>query len=151
EIELRELLGATDRRGRVPAQAGVHHEFYLGPDALASGADMGNVALFAQTHRPPAELDRLKAQVNQLPADLLRLCRRIAKENGSVGEKGLLEAATKKLVDRPAGDFADDVPEGDFNAAHGLDDSSLAPEVDCSLVHALDEPFDLERILAKHA
>src|SRR5262249_4466116 len=111
----------------------------------------GNVAVFAQAHRPPAKFDRLKTLVNQLPADFLGLGRCVAKENGSIGKKCFFETAAKKLIDWPSGGFADDVPQGDLNAAHGLDDSSLTSEVDRPFIHAMNESLDFERILAQNA
>src|SRR5947208_1398556 len=76
QVELGELLGPADRGRRVPAQAGIDHQLDGRAEPLAGGADVGDVALFALAHRPPAELDGPEALVGELPGDLLRLGRR---------------------------------------------------------------------------
>src|SRR5262249_28897087 len=63
----------------------------------------------------------------------------------------LAEGAPQELVHRPAGRFADDVPQGDLDAAHRLDDRAVAAEEDRAFVHAVDEAVDLEGIVADDA
>ena len=151
QIERLELPGPADRGRRVPAQAGIHHQFDVRRPALPGRAHLGDVALLALAHRPPAELDGPEALADQFAADALRLGRRVAEQDGGVGAELLAEAAAQQLVDRPFRRLADDVPQGDLDAAHRLDDRSLPAEEDRAFVHAVDEAIDLEGILADDA
>src|SRR5438445_6163626 len=112
---------------------------------------MSDIAFLALAHRPPAELDGPVPLLGQVTADALSLARRVAKENRSIGPELLAEAAAQQLINRPFRGLADDVPQRDLNAAHRLDDRPLSAEEDRSLVHHMDEPIDLERVLADHA
>src|SRR5262249_49873555 len=49
------------------------------------------------------------------------------------------------------GRLAEDVPQGDLDAAHRLDGGALPAEEDRALVHAVDEAVDLEGVLAHDA
>src|SRR5207248_202740 len=60
-------------------------------------------------------------------------------------------AAAEQLIDRPARRLAHDVPQGDLDAAHRLDDGALPAEKDGAFVHGVDEPIDLEGVLADDA
>src|SRR5262249_35441733 len=120
-------------------------------DALAGGTDVGDVALLALAHRPPAELDRPVALAGQFAADALRLGRRVAEEDRGVGPELLTEAAAEEVGDLPLGRVATDVPQGDLDPAHGLDGGPLPAEENRALVHAVDEAVDLEGVLAEDA
>src|SRR5439155_9197518 len=97
--------------------------------------------------RSPAELDGAVALIRQGAGRALGLGGRVAEEVGGVGAELLAEAAAQELVDRPAGRLADDVPQGDLDAAHRLDDRTLPAEEDRALVHPVDQAVDLKRIL----
>src|SRR5205823_9723833 len=101
--------------------------------------------------RAPAELDGPVTLLRQVAADALRLRGGVAEEDGGVGAEGLAEAAAEELVDRPLDRLADDVPQGDLDAAHGLDGGALPAEEDRALDHAVDQAVDLERVLAEDA
>ena len=112
---------------------------------------MSDIAFLALAHWPPTELGGPVPLLGQVTADALSLARRVAKENRSIGPELLAEAAAQQLINRPFRGLADDVPQRDLNAAHRLDDRPLPAEKDRSLVHAMDQPIDLERVLADHA
>ncbi len=151
QVERLELLRPADGGGGVPAQTGIDHQLGVRPDALPGRPHMGDVARLALTHRTPAELDGPKALLHQPGADALGLGRRVAEQDGGVGAERLAETAAEELVDRPFRRLADDVPQGDLDAAHRLDDRPLPAEEDRALVHAVDEAVDLERVLADDA
>src|SRR5205085_9023801 len=108
-----------------------------------SGANVSEIAFFALPHRPPTELHRSKPLLDQLSTDALRFDRCVAEKNGRIGSEFLAKTATEKLVNWPAGRLAQDVPQGDRNAAHGLDDCALPAEINCSRIHSVNEPVDL--------
>src|SRR5262249_55295145 len=134
-----------------PAQAGVDHELDVVAQSLPGGANVGNIALLALAHRPPAELDGLVALACELAGDAFGLGRSVAEQDRSIGPERFLEASPQELVDRLAGGLADDVPEGDFDAAHGLDGRPLPTKENRALVHQMNEPIDLEGVLAQNA
>jgi len=63
----------------------------------------------------------------------------------------LRKPAAEQLIDGALDRFANDVPQRDLDATHGLDDGPLSAVKDRAFVHAMDEPIDLERVLAEHA
>src|SRR5205807_389723 len=109
---------------------------------------MSQVALFALSHRPPTKFYGPVALVHELVADLFRLGRRVAEENRRIGAQFFAKCSAEKLINRSPGRLADDVPKGDFDAAHGLNDRPLPAEVDRAFVHAVNEPVDFEWIFS---
>ena len=59
-----------------------------------------------------------------------------------------LVAAAEQIAERNAERLALDVPEGDVDAADGVDHRAAAAEIDGGLVHLAPEPLDIERVLA---
>ena len=112
---------------------------------------MRKVTFFALAHWPPAELYRPITLLGQTPADPLGFLWRVAEENRSVGPKLLAETATEELINRPLRRLADDIPQGDLEPAHRLNDRPLPAIEDRAFVHAMDQAVDLERILPQNA
>ena len=93
----------------------------------------------------------MKPLAGDVAGDLLRLIRAVAEQDRCISAKLLAKAAAEQLVNGPAGCLAEDVPQGNVDGAHGLDGSPLPAVEDGAFVHAMDEPIDLERVLAHHA
>src|SRR5438132_8367078 len=98
EIVRFKLLGPPHGRGRVPAQARIYHQFRVVADAVTGGTDLGQIALFALTHRSPAELDGPIGLPDKFSANAFRLSRRIAKEDRRIGPELLAKRAAEQLV-----------------------------------------------------
>ena len=64
-----------------------------------------------------------------------------------IGADRLSLRAAEQLVDRLSGRFADNIPEGDVDAAHGVDNDAAPPIINRVFIHALPERCDFEGVL----
>ena len=151
QVERLELPGPADGGRGVPAQARIDHELDPLSQSLACGPDVGDVARLALPHRTPAELDRAETLIGQGPADTLGVAGRVAEQDRRIGTEFLAKPTAEQLINGPADRLADDVPQGDLDAAHRLSGRPLPAEKDGPFVHAMDEAVDLEGILAQDA
>src|SRR5947207_399059 len=102
-------------RQRLPQRPLLDAVFEI-PAVRQRGPDVGQVALLALAHRPPAELDGAVTLPGQAAGATLGLGGRVPEEDGGVGPELLAEGATQELVNRPAGRLAGEVPQGDLDA-----------------------------------
>ena len=97
--------------------------------------------------RPPADLERaeaLRLQLQQVLAQRLRLVH----QQRRVGPHALAVASAEQASDRLAGGLAQNIPQGDVDAADRVRDRAAAPEPEGVLMQLLAHALGLQRVLA---
>src|SRR5207244_9944190 len=107
-------------RPKLLAAASVDHDLDVGSDRVAGGLDEQLVRFrVAPTEGSPAELDRAKAARDR-GLQLFAQARRLVEEDGAIRLDALAIATAEEPRDRLAGDLAEEVPEGNIDAAYGV-------------------------------
>ena len=132
----------------VVGPADIDHDRGVRADRVADALDVGAVRLLGLAEVLPAELEGGEARLLEAGRLLAGLDAVRPEEGGGVGADLGVGRAAQEVAERAAERLALDVPEGDVDAADGVDHRAAAAIVDRGLVHLVPEALDVERVLA---
>ena len=146
QVEFLECPGALDGRLGVEDKPGVDHQIQVGSQSPGVLRAPGPRRFGVLSHRVPAELDGREALLGKPPGALAGFRGRGAEERAGVGTQRLCKPAPQQLPDRQAERLSLDVPEGQVDAAHGVDADSAPATVDVGPVHLVPEILGAQRV-----
>ncbi len=149
DVEFGEPFGHADRSPRVPHEPGIDHDIVLRADRAPYFTDKRHIVIGVLPQRLPSEFHRGEPAVHIFPRHAAGLLDRIAEKRTGVCPHLIPPACAEKPPDRHARSLAHDVPEGEIDAAHGLNGGPPPAVIDGPLVHLLPDAMDLEWVLSK--
>ena len=157
-LDPEEIVVAEDRHqrqpilGLLPGRRRVHHQPDVRAHVIAGGADDGfRLADIQAPVRIGDDLDCLQAELQPAIDIAAHFVGRFAQGiDRSVSQQAIALPLAQQVSHRLALDLAADVPQGDVDGAHGMDDDAAPAVIAGPVIHPVPHGLDLQGVLSDH-
>ena len=149
DVVFGERVAEPQRVSKGDGSTHIDHEVDLRSDATAELVYPTRVLAHVLAQRPPPEFHPGVALVEQFFGPRYDSSLVFGCEITGIDPDTVPPRPAEKLIERKAGHLAQNVPEGDIDPAHCVDDGPAPTERRGVLVHEVPELVDAERVLAE--